>query len=590
MKILKFLFIGILFIVWGCEENYIDDISSVEPGADESAPVVTIKYPLEGAEIKVLEPITSITFEFDVTDDIEVADIKLFLNGSEIAVLNEFKDYRRVEATYQYDELTTGNHVLTVTATDNDGKSTSKEVNFVKSPPYTPIHDGEIFYMPFDGDYMDLVSITNATRVGNPGFSEDKVLGVSSYAGATESYLTFPAEGLISDEFSATFWMKINATPDRAGILVIGPPDAANPEAQNVRTNGFRFFREAAGNMQRFKLNVGTGDDEAWFDGGDAADVDPSNNEWVHLAFTIAQTEAKVYINGQIVSQGTFDGIDWSNSDILSIMSGAPRFSGWDHLSDESLMDELRLFNKALTQQEIENVIGTDIAGQYEPKYDGEVLYMPFEESVRDWISSTEATIVGDPGFTTEAVSGDNAYAGAADSYLTFPAQELLSDEFSASFWMNINADPDRAGILVIGPPDEVNPEAMNNRTSGFRFFRENADGAQRFKLNVGTGETDVWFDGGANADVDPETSDWVHFAFTISQTEAKVYINGTVVSENTFDGIDWTGCDILSIMSGAPRFSEWGHLSDLSFMDELRLFNKVLSQSEIETIINDAP
>jgi hypothetical protein len=75
--------------------------------------------------------------------------------------------------------------------------------------------------------------------------------------------------------------------------------------------------------------------------------------------------------------------------------------------------------------------------------------------------------------------------------------------------------------------------------------------------------------------------------AFTISGTECVVYINGVVVSQGTFSGIDWTGCDILSIMSGAPRFTEWGHFSDLSLMDELRIFNKALTQTEVQTIMN---
>jgi hypothetical protein len=38
--------------------------------------------------------------------------------------------------------------------------------------------------------------------------------------------------------------------------------------------------------------------------------------------------------------------------------------------------------------------------------------------------------------------------------------------------------------------------------------------------------------------------------------------------------------------MSGAPRFMEWGHLSDQSFMDELRLFNKALTQSQVQAVM----
>ena len=65
------------------------------------------------------------------------------------------------------------------------------------------------------------------------------------------------------------------------------------------------------------------------------------------------------------------------------------------------------------------------------------------------------------------------------------------------------------------------------------------------------------------------------------------VYINGEVVSRGAFAGINWTGCNLLSIMSGAPRFTEWGHNSDLGLLDELRIFNKTLTQTEIQTIFN---
>ena len=79
---------------------------------------------------------------------------------------------------------------------------------------------------------------------------------------------------------------------------------------------------------------------------------------------------------------------------------------------------------------------------------------------------------------------------------------------------------------------------------------------------------------------------DWIHLAFT-TRLSVAVYINGQVVSQGNFSGIGWADCDILSIASGAPRFTEWGHLSDRSFFDELRIFNKALSQQEIQTIID---
>lgn len=590
MKILRNIVTGwiALLLISSCNQG-IDPISQIDPGADESAPAVTVNYPAEGTEIQLPELVSSINIDFEVTDDIEIGSVKVLYDGSEIASYSDFKDYRRlVVDTLKYTNVVDGAHTISVVATDLDNKTTTVEVNFEKVPPYVPKYPGEVFYLPFEGDYMNMVNFQNATVVGTPGFSTEHLGGLKSYKGASGSYLTFSTDGLQNNELTAIFWMKIKAVPDRAGILVMGPEDAANPNAMNNRKSGFRFFRENAAGKQRFKLNAGNGTADSWFDGGAAADVDPTIDQWVHFAFTITPTDAKVYIDGQIVKEGAFTGIDWTGCDVLSIMSGAPRFTGWNHLSDESLMDELRIFNRALSQEEIQSII-TEESGKnftYVPKYDGEIFYMPFEDSYLEYVSQTEASIVGTPGFA--AGKQGKAYAGAADAYLSFPTDALKNSQFSAAFWMKVNATPDRAGILVMGPEDTANPDAQNIRTSGFRFFRENAGGKQRFKLNAGNGTADSWFDGGANADVDPTTGEWVHFAYSISGTECVVYINGEVAAQGAFGGIDWTGCDVLSIMSGAPRFTGWSHLSDASLMDELRIFNKALTQTDVQQIIAD--
>lgn len=588
-------YFGALFfalLLGGCYEG-IDPITAVDPGPDQGAPVVSIKFPVEGTKLQVLEAVTAIDIRFEVSDDIEIKSISVQLDGAEIAsyASSDFKDYRRFVDEFRYDNITNGTHTLMITGTDLGGKTTTASVNFEKEPPYVPKYAGEILYMPFDGDYIDLVSITRPTVVGTPGYAGESVVGLDAYAGATDSYLTFPTAGLLGDEFSAVFWMKVNGTPDRAGILVIGPPDAANPSAPNNRTSGFRFFRENAGGNQRFKLNVGRGSADSWFDGGAAADVAPNTGDWVHFAITIGTDRAAVFINGQPVSQNTLDGgVSWAGCDVLSIMSGAPRFTGWDHKSDRSAMDELRLFDRALSQSDIQNIMADELGGGggYQPKYDGEVFYLPFDGDNQEMVNRLSPTVVGTPGFAGEGKQGGNSYAGATDSYLTYPADALTGSEFSAAFWYKPDADPTRAGILVIGPPDDANPDAMNKRTSGFRFFREGGATNQIFKLNVGTGTGESWFDGGATATIDPTPGEWIHLAFTISGTECVVYINGEVVKQGDFTGIDWSGCDILSVMSGAPRFVGWDHKSDLSYMDELRLFNKALSQDEIKAIISD--
>lgn len=362
MKLNSYLTLaGLLFLGSACKDSYIDEIAPVAAGSDEAAPEVTVTFPSEGTMIRVTEDVTSIEIKFEVRDDIEIGEIKVQLDGTEIGSYSDFKDYRRAVVTLPYDQLDNGEHVLAITATDLSGKTSEETVNFEKAEPYQPEYDGEIFYAPFDGENLELVTLTEAEATGAAGFTQDRVAGTNAYAGATGAYLTFPTTGLLNNEFSASFWYKINASATRAGILVIGPPDEANPTAPNNRTSGFRLFREGSATNQTFKLNIGNGTADSWFDGGATASINPAvDSDWIHIAFTISDTEAVVYINGEVVKEGTFSGVDWEGCDILSVMSGAPRFTGWDHLSDPSFMDELRIFNKALTQEEIQGIIADE--------------------------------------------------------------------------------------------------------------------------------------------------------------------------------------------------------------------------------------
>jgi len=218
---------------------------------------------------------------------------------------------------------------------------------------------------------------------------------------------------------------------------------------------------------------------------------------------------------------------------------------------------------------------------------DGQIFYLSFDEDLEDYQSLMDATVVGSPTFV-DGKSG-KAYAGAANSYLTFDVANMaapLSSEMTFTFWYKVNGTPDRAGILVIGPPHAGQPaNAQNNRTAGIRIFRENAGGKQRVKANVGNGTADSWVDGGIMADLDPATAGWVHVALVLTSDKATIYLDGVAVKVTEFTGISWNDCDIISIGSGAPRFNGWGHLSDNSLIDELRIYNKALPASEIERL-----
>ena len=569
--IIKFIGIFVMLMVASCDDG-IDPITEVDPGPDAGAPVVEIIYPSEGDEITGLELVVPIDISFKVEDDIEVASITVSLDGAQIASFDSsndtFLDYRIVERVFTYNSLTAGEHILTVIGTDLVGNSTITSVNFSKAPPYEAMFPGEVFYMPFNGSYTELLSITDATQVGTPSFAGEAFDGSNAFKATEDSYITFPIDGLMfGSNISGAFWYKVNSTPDRSGILTVG-------DNADDRQQGFRLFREGNATEQRIKLNVGTGAGESWNDGGV---IDVAAGEWVHVAFTISSTETVIYLNGLPVNVGVPAGpIDLTGCTEITIGAGGETFSYWNHLSDNSAMDELRLFNTTLSQPEVQNMI--NVSNPYEPMYDGETFYMPFNGSNTDFVSLVDPTVVGSPTFAGESYEGSNAYMGTTDSYLTFPIDGLFgADEFSATFWYKVNSTPDRSGILTVG-------DNADDRQQGFRLFREGSATEQRIKANVGIGDGESWNDGGV---IDVTAGEWVHIALSVSATESKIYFNGVEQLTSTFaSSVDWTGCNEIVIGAGGPTFSYWNHLSDLSAMDELRLFNKALTASEIQDML----
>lgn len=535
-------------------------------------PVITFisPNPTGATVLQTIEPTTSLTIKFDVTDDIAVKNIIIKYDNKEIANMSSFADVKHVTVNNLVQkDIPNGNHTITIVATDSDGKVSTQTVSFIKklAEPYVKKFNGEVFYMPFEGNFYDLVSATPASEVGTPGYSGGGAEGTpSSYVAGANSYLTFPTSGLSSNEFSGSFWYQVNGSPDRAGILVVGK--------NTDRFQGFRLFREGSGTKQRIKLNVGTGSGESWNDGGE---LNVGTGQWVHIAFTISSTQSKIYFNGELQNTSPLSApIDWTGTSQMVIGSGGTTFSYWDHLSDSSKMDELRIFNKALSSFEVKKVAGT----AYEPLYNGETFYMPFDGKYNDRVSDNLATVVGTPTFAGAGHLGSNAYKGAVDSYLNYPISGLFgTDSFSVTFWYKVNATPDRSGILVVG-----NPNVAEDRTKGFRIFREGSGTEQRIKLNVGTGSGESWNDGNV---INVATGSWVHVAITVSPTESKIYFNGVLQNTSILSNhVDWSNCSTLNIGSGGPTFNYWGHLSDLSALDELRLYNKALTQAEIQSML----
>ncbi|MAE87066.1 MAG: hypothetical protein CMB80_30315 [Flammeovirgaceae bacterium] len=600
MKILRSLSIlaslAVLITTISCSKD--DD--PIQEETDQENPVVTITSPEDGVKIETLGGSTDIIVAFEASDETELGSVVVEFDGTQILEVTTFTDFLNYLGEIVQEDVADGNHTVNVIVTDLAGNSTTGTVAF-ETGPYTPL-SGEVAYFPFDGSNISLVSEVTPTVVGTPGFTTDAQVGTNSYAGAADSYVSYPTTDFaITNELTVSMFMKLEVTEEtsRAGIFVMGPEDAANPDAQNVRTSGVRFFRENSGTLQIFKWNFGTGEGEVWLDGGNFAKLDPDDDEWHHFALVITATAANFYIDGALVaSRDEHVGLSMTGCDLLSIGSGAPRFTGWSHLSDLSYIDDVKIFNKALSDAELTAASGVAITGVPDVEDPGdpgltpldgddatELMSMSFDTDFS--VAGIEATVteVGSPSVVDGGVSG-SAYSGDVDSYITLPTEGLINDSFSASFWIKMDPTATRAGIFTISPEDTENPDSQNNRTAGVRLFREGNDASQTFRLNIGTGETSVTVSDGFYSAFAADREDWLHVAFTVGGGQAQLYLNGILSAVSSEDVVvDWTGCDLLSFGSGAPRFVGWSHLGETGMLDELKIFSGVLTPAQVASL-----
>lgn len=351
MKVLKY-FLSICLatiVVAGCEPE-LDPITQVNPGSDTEDPTLEINYPVAGKVVRVTQDQTFVNLTVTATDDIELKSVIFILDSVPVDTAKNFKDYRRAIVSYKAENLADGNHSLSVIATDLTGKTVTKFMEFTKvtATPYTPL-DGEKIFFAFEDNLKNQITGTDATAVGSPGFTSGKI--GDAYAGKADSYITYPAIDLTSSsEFAVAFWYKINANPKRGGII------SMSAEGDNNRTSGFRMAHEDSGTQQNLFVNYGIDSTEVWMN----PFVKISTTEdWIHIAVSITDTLATVYVNGEVsLTTVVTHGIDWTGVTSITIGSGEPNFVYWLHFSDQSLIDEMHFFNRALTVDEVQMLYG----------------------------------------------------------------------------------------------------------------------------------------------------------------------------------------------------------------------------------------
>jgi hypothetical protein len=136
----------------------------------------------------------------------------------------------------------------------------------------------------------------------------------------------------ISDQLTLEVWIK----PEKAGWAILA----------GMSRSGGNTYVIAWSDQTRIDFNIWNGSLETW---PLHSDAQPALNEWHHVAGVYDGSAATIYINGKADKKKDFSGSLKHNGENFWI--GARKSDG---LPFHGLLDELRVYNRALSQAEVE--------------------------------------------------------------------------------------------------------------------------------------------------------------------------------------------------------------------------------------------
>jgi hypothetical protein len=300
---------------------------------------------------------------------------------------------------------------------------------------------------------------------------------------------------------------------------------------------------------------------------------------WLHLAVTKSSAGSSLYVNGAKVAQGPND--VWTSSQ-NPLRMGGHDYRGEYYLN--GVMDEIDVFNRALSVEEIQSIYQAGGAGELPLTnlYGGATAWWPGDGTWGDVIGAHDVTPVGSVDYGAGRVgrafhfNGSGAYLDAGDL--------RLPQAFSVALWVLSGSSNRAMTILSKGGGDTTRSYELAvdgdgrlwgtvDNSSGYYGYTQYFPAS--FRVTPGRWTHVVWtYDGGAPA------GEKMHFFIDGAQVPASIgtYGGGLIAD---YGGAPFSDGNTLKI--GVYGDGATGPFDGL--IDELVLFSRALPPAEAVTV-----
>ena len=484
-----------------------------------------------------------------------------------------------------------------------------KRVIPIPPPPSasSTLNSGLLLYLPFNGSVADASGNNNPATIvglstdsaghGNGGLTTDGNGNANSAWGSngTGAYVRVTNNGSIKYDsaFSLSFnvMVNVNNLVRQAFTSMVNTANAYGPGQETGLA--VPYYHNYFLGVNDISAGCDNTDQYAPSNLADTSTFIPQAGKWYNIVNIYSKGTVSVYIDGQFIGsksnslthtaqicpQSTFNVGYWWDQDMESL---------------NGKIDEIRLYNRALTSDEISQLAGTTQVTDTVPQTDtavaltkGLLLYLPFNGSIADSSGNGNPTTATGNVLTYDAHGYANSAFGATGNgervYVTNNGSIKFDTAWSLSYGFMVNTNTiQQYFISMVDPTTGLGPSitsgiSLGNGVNNFAVGSEDVSiGCSNYGRNDNYSIVDT-------TSLIPAVGAWYNAIATYYRGTLKVYINGQLVKSRKGLGTESNWCPSSQVVIGG-----WWNNDPLNMngkLDNIRLYNRVLNANEIAAL-----
>ena len=426
-----------------------------------------------------------------------------------------------------------------------------------------------VSWWPGDGNANDIQGSNNGTLLGGTTFAPGMVDQAFSFNASLNAGVLIPSSPGLNPTEAITIdaWVKPSSFPN-------GAPTVVRKDQQDLSVPQYLLAIGDGATAGVAHCNIG----------GFGTPVGGSVplNQWSHLACTYDRQTVRLYVNGvEVDSAAATQAIPTASTNLM-----IGKEDGFTDRNFDGLMDEVEIFSRALSDSEIQAIFDAGSAGKCRtcvPPPASMVSWWPGDENANDIQGNNNGTLQNGATFAAGKVGQAFSFDGVND-FIEVPNSPALNptNQITVDAWYKpVSFNGSGANPIVdkgyLSHTDPYYQYSLN--VTGDQYWHDQA--AFNFYIAAGGVLYGAWT--GPNFWA---PGIWYHIAGTYDGSNVKLYVNGVLVDSAPASGVMTDYGKNLRI--GVPsNISRTGVDFLPGLVDEVEIFNRALSASEIQAIAN---